>query len=328
MNMTTKKKSKKEDQISDNLIIDENLSDRTKELLNKIIHTQNKPYKFVFRIPEKTEKYFILNKVIGIEENKDPDLTWEIESSFMGSEYSKSARKISNSLRKIFLATKNEEDFTDQTDAITKINSRISDLESQYQTENIKLKEILYNLIISFNQKEKIQFIPVDIFLDTNDSQEIFSVYESIQRYLEVIGFENAFDFKSVTGSWYKKMVAKSKKLMTDEEVLSRLKEVEYGVEVNTILQKQSEIDKNQSEALLNILKSVENIPNAAIRIGSLIVVKLTDERTRTTNVQVRSLSILEMHTLNKNPELLKNPHEILNALANAISKNKEISNN
>tara|TARA_R110001583_G_scaffold163531_3_gene315639 strand:- start:1594 stop:1929 length:336 start_codon:yes stop_codon:yes gene_type:complete len=111
--------------------------------------------------------------------------------------------------------------------------------------------------------------------------------------------------------------------------VQDRLKEAEYGIEVNTILKQQSEIDKNQSEALSNIITSLKDIPNAAIRIGALIVVKLTDEE-GSVSLQTRTLSIKELHLLNKKPELLQMPKQILKALANEIDDNipPQISNN
>jgi len=118
-------------------------------------------------------------------------------------------------------------------------------------------------------------------------------------------------------------MVANSKEAITSDDVINRFKEVEYGVEVNTILKQQSEIDKNQSEALLNILKSVENVSNAAIRIGSLLVVKIKNAEGEV-NVQVRSLSIKELHLLNKRPELLHNPQLILTALTTELRSESE----
>ena len=72
-------------------------------------------------------------------------------------------------------------------------------------------------------------------------------------------------------------------------------------------------------------MKSVENIPKAAIKIGSLLVVKITSEYGEV-SVQVRSLSILELHLLNKRPDLLLKPTEILGALANMIEENNRLN--
>jgi hypothetical protein len=190
------------------------------------------------------------------------------------------------------------------------------------QKDNLQLKQYLYNSASSFNSEARIQNIPVDIYLDTDDSLMIFSIYETVMEFLATIDFVKVFEFDAVNGSWFKSLVAKSVKVMTSEEVLSRLREVEYSVQVNAILKQQSEIDKNLAEALLNITKSIENVPNAAIRIGSLIVVKLTNKEGEV-NIQSRTLTIQELYILNKRPELLHKPHEVLNALTACINEGK-----
>jgi len=205
------------------------------------------------------------------------------------------------------------------TEKIETYNQEIKKIKN----DSIKLKEIIYKDSSSFGSDSKIQTIPIDIYLDTEDSAIIFGIYESVLAFIDSIGFEKTFEFIAVKGSWFKRMVANSKEAITSDDVINRFKEVEYGVEVNTILKQQSEIDKNQSEALLNILKSVENVSNAAIRIGSLLVVKIKNAEGEV-NVQVRSLSIKELHLLNKRPELLHNPQLILTALTTELRSESE----
>lgn len=200
-------------------------------------------------------------------------------------------------------------------DSIDCLNKEILNLSS----ENIRLKEIIYFDSTSYGSQVKIQTIPIEIYVDTSDSTIIYGVYDAVLEFLNSINFEKAFEFKAIEGSWFKKMVAKSKDVITSDAVIERLQKAEYGVEVNAILKQQSEIDKNQSEALLNILKSVEKVPNAAIRIGSLLVVKLTSIEGEV-NVQVRSLSLKELHLLNKRPDLLHKPQQVLNALTKEIN--------
>lgn len=189
--------------------------------------------------------------------------------------------------------------------------------------ENIELKEVLMNSLTQVQSSTRIQYIPVEIYLDTKSSEVIFDVYNSVLNLLDKIGFSKSLELPAINKSWYKKMVAKSKTAITSDEVISRLKEVEYGVEVNTILKQQSEIDKNQSEALVNILKSLEKVNNGVIRIGSLLVVKLTEISSGNVNVQVRTLSISEMYILNKDPGLLSKPQQILDALSKAIDSSE-----
>ncbi len=215
------------------------------------------------------------------------------------------------------------------TEELKRLNAKIKNCYAEIEkinSENIKLKEILYSNSTSFGSEVKIQTIPVDIYIDSEDPSAIFGVYDAVLDFVSSIGFEKAFEFKAIKGSWFKKMLAKSKEAITSDKVTDRLKEAEYGIEVNTILKPLSEVEKNQSEALLNILKSIESIKSAAIRIGSLLVVKLTNSEGEI-NVQVRTLSIKELHLLNKRPELLNRPQEILTALSLEIEVDSPSSN-
>lgn len=177
-------------------------------------------------------------------------------------------------------------------------------------------KEIIYDLLYGKEVEYGIQYLPVSIYLDTEDPETIFKVYTAVLDFLKMLNFDVAVELKDKKGSWIKRMIYKSKEVMGSDEVRDRLKEAEYGIEVNTILKPQSEVEKNQSEALLNITKAVENAPNAAIRIGSLIVVKITNPETTDVQILARTLSIKEVHLLNKKPALLDNPQKLLNALS------------
>lgn len=217
-------------------------------------------------------------------------------------------------------------------DEITELKMMVESLKDSVKKlnkENSIIKELLYSNATSYNDSKTTQTIPIDIYLDTDNSQEIFEVYDSVLRFAKSIGFDESIEFEAVKGSWFKRILAKSQEKLSSDEVQDRLKEAEYGIEVNTILKQQSEIDKNQSEALSNIITSLKDIPNAAIRIGALIVVKLTDEE-GSVSLQTRTLSIKELHLLNKKPELLQMPKQILKALANEIDDNipPQISDN
>lgn len=210
---------------------------------------------------------------------------------------------------------------------IEKIENRLKKLEKENRSIRNELnntKKTIFSIVNNSTSDAKIQYMPIDIYIDTNDPKKILDVYDSVIKLIKYIDFEKELELEPIKGSWYKKILAKSKEFVTEKEVNDRLKEVEYALEVK-ILKDQSEIDKNQSEALLNILKSVENIPKAAIKIGSLLVVKITSELGEVT-VQVRSLSILELHLLNKRPDLLLKPTEILGALAGMIEENNRLN--
>ncbi len=83
---------------------------------------------------------------------------------------------------------------------------------------------------------------------------------------------------------------------------------------MHTITKQQSEIDKNQAEAVSSIIESIKEIPNAAIKVGSILIVKITISNTPT--ISVKDLSLSEMLALENKPSLLKKPTELLESLS------------
>lgn len=66
---------------------------------------------------------------------------------------------------------------------------------------NEKLKDILFNNVADYGADSTIQLIPVNIYLDTNDNNLIYTAYQSVLDFLTEIGFETSVDFKAKKGS-------------------------------------------------------------------------------------------------------------------------------
>jgi hypothetical protein len=343
--MTTKRKEEKIGEIIKSFNLEKSEYDDVYTILFGLLENglDLSSSKIVFRNPEYLQNRFLCDRVIDLSK-KNEQVFWEIsritsERDFVTARMalkkqlkgSKRARGANENISFIsHRETKN--DFSEFHNRIQVIEKELSVLRNELnrtKNENDEFKEIIFDQMLFSNEDKKIQFIPIEIYLDTDNSMEIFNTYEAVLKFLDSIGFKKSFEFKAKLGSWFKRMTAKSKSILSNKEVTDRFKEIEYGVEVNTILKPQSEVDKNHSEALANILKSIENYPNAAIRIGSLIVVKITPPNGEI-NIQVRTLSIKELHVLNKRPELLSRPSEILIALAKEIegNDNEELSKN
>ncbi|QQD12350.1 hypothetical protein [Sphingobacterium sp. UDSM-2020] len=188
--------------------------------------------------------------------------------------------------------------------------SKINHIEYEYK----ELNEKFYQYVNNRENDLSIQYLNTEIYLDTDNPDDIFQVYTSVLDFLEEIDFKVYLELDAVKGSWWKKFIAKSGGAFTSEQVTSRLKEAEYALEVK-ILKDQSEVEKNQSEALTNIILSLKDVPNAAIRIGSLLVVKVTNEE-GVVSLNVQTLSLTQLHYLNKNPNLMNQPRNIWDQLS------------
>lgn len=283
---------------------------------------------FVIKIPQQFTQDFEINHIYHLKEGQIEKTGNEIVTGFYN-ETKGNDFFSQNFLKPQTIKVKRNKSRNTGIKDQPKTKDEISELKKSFKSlknsveklekENLLIKELLYSDATSFDDSKTIQTIPIDIYLDTNEPQGIFEVYDAVLKFAKSIGFEDSIEFEAVKGSWYKRILAKSKEKLSSDEVQEKLKEAEYGIEVNTILKQQSEIDKNQSESLSNIITSLKDIPNASIRIGGLIVVKLTDEE-GSVSLQTRTLSIKELHLLNKKPELLLKPRQILQALASEIN--------
>jgi len=75
----------------------------------------------------------------------------------------------------------------------------------------------------------------------------------------------------------------------------------------------QSEVNKNNSEAAKALMDAVKDVPNAAMAMGSLVVVKTTTDGVP--RVMIRNLTMEQVIQLDKNPDLLNRPIELLNRI-------------
>ena len=80
------------------------------------------------------------------------------------------------------------------------------------------------------------------------------------------------------------------------------------------IQEPQSIVDKNEAEAAAVLLNAIDDVTNAAIQIGSLLVVKTLDAN-NSVAVRIRTLSSNEMIHLEKNQNLLTKPDHVLEEL-------------
>lgn len=72
----------------------------------------------------------------------------------------------------------------------------------------------------------------------------------------------------------------------------------------------QSEVNKNNRKAAKVLMDAVKDVPNAAMDMGSLVVVKTTIDGEP--KVMIRNLTMDQLIQLDKNPDLLNKPFDLL----------------
>jgi hypothetical protein len=133
------------------------------------------------------------------------------------------------------------------------------------------------------------------------------AIEEAIERLLRAFDLEIYRKFPEVNGSWFRKFLVHAKQGAPDVEE-SVIKLVR-ALELQTLHRPQADIDAKQADAVAKLMNALDKEENAAIQIGSLLLVKVGR------NYVVRNLSQLQLAHLESNPELFQNPATVLRQL-------------
>lgn len=208
---------------------------------------------------------------------------------------------------------------------LTNTNKRMT----EYSGEQNELKNDFNYLMIAISmginpgEYPFIRFLPCKIYL--SEETNVDNIYSKSLQLLDQFGFKKANEFPVERSSFFQKLFFKSKEILSREDVQEELEKLKRAIELAFLQIKQAEIDEKQADAASSLIKSLESTESAALQIGSLLIIKTKTEKGA--SIFSRSLTPKEMICIDKNPELLKNPNEILNILSK-IPNNENIGNN
>lgn len=184
------------------------------------------------------------------------------------------------------------------------------------EQDNLKAEFHKYVLMNSYNID--IREIPIHrliiirVYFQTTKERKL--VIKIINDIFNILYLEISDEFPFQDGSIFKEVIGKTTELLTQPQVDERLKKLERSLEVYALHQPQAEIDKNKAEAVSQLITSLSNVSSVEMQIGSLILIKLTDEH-GASHIQVKQLTQKELMFLEKHPIILKNPQEFFNHL-------------
>lgn len=208
---------------------------------------------------------------------------------------------------------------------INPLKDNLFELHKEHDQAKKDIHEILIaqTLGIESNEIPLRRFIPLRVYTSSERNAFTESIFESLAKFTVTVGFEGSDEYPSISGSWFKKWLVRATELLTSDQVKERLEKGERALNLAYVNKTQSEIDKNQSEAASNLLKSLENVEQAACQIGSILVIKLKDKMGKSL-VFTRSLSQNELVLIEQNQNLLMAPDTILETLEKLNRKIEE----
>jgi phosphoenolpyruvate carboxykinase (ATP) len=254
----------------------------------------------------------------------NPRNTWKYVTS-----YEKQARMLADKF------IENFENFTDTEDGqrlvaagpkdkfmkqyYSYFEKKIKEMQEDHRQEIGRLKDQIYILqnsyheYISFNsinttykQKKLNRHLPLYAYYGTDNKSVRLKGHEAVMKLIDSIGFKFYHPEKEALD--YNQRMAVSKEKISLDEVYEKI----YLIEdlVNGSNKMDEEIVKNYQV----FIKQNKAIPEFAIKIGNLLLVKTTDEE-QEENYHCRRLSVSGMIHLDKHPDLLKKPRRLLHEL-------------
>ncbi len=157
------------------------------------------------------------------------------------------------------------------------------------------------------------RYIPVRVYLSESNEAELGA--KALNAILDRLDLSVSDISPVETGSVWQKFFAKTNEVATQPEIAERLQKLERAIDIQGLHQPQSQVDKNEAEAISAIISALDKVSSAAIQVGSVVIIKLPDSDGNSC-IQARTLSQRELILLEKNPLLLKEPKNVLDLLA------------
>jgi hypothetical protein len=161
--------------------------------------------------------------------------------------------------------------------------------------------------------------VDVVAYLDTDDQSKIDATLDALENLADVLGYSEVRVIKQEGGSFWRRASAKAKEGFLSEEVQDRLAKIERAVDLAAIAVKQADVDERTANAVNGLIASLDGIPRACVRVGSILLVKYEQDGQPT--ILSRSLSAVEMRALEKYPGIQKDPEATLQLLGRVLMR-------
>ena len=150
--------------------------------------------------------------------------------------------------------------------------------------------------------------LDIDIYLDTYDKEPVVVAADALRELLGSIGGTTLAEVE-LWGSWRKRVVAR----VREAEALEKAAEALKAAMVNL---PQAQANSENADAVSKLISSIEATPNAVLRFGTVLIVKVTvdDEPAIVTT----DLNADQIRLLNRHPDWLLQPQQLLGRLSQA----------
>jgi len=205
---------------------------------------------------------------------------------------------------------------------------RLDELAAETTEIGYGLHEFIWQLSTGANieQTKTIRYVPLRLFLgdpipDEKTRQDIVSAVEQL---FAPLGFERSYELADESGSWWKKLLLRTRDFFTSSDVQRRLRTAEEAIEAHYLDKPQAEANHLQAGAAAQLIAALGTTPNACIQVGTLLLVKATTPDGQSA-VITRTLTKDELRRIEENQAMLKRPEQVLEWLQTACHGQKRL---
>ena len=163
-----------------------------------------------------------------------------------------------------------------------------------------------------------IRFLPILIYLEIATSESVKSVRGAVRSFLDFEGFEVIYEEAGVWGSWFGRSIARSKHALKSDQARDIQMRTGRALEMQALLLPQAQVDAAQADGAARLLSSLSGTPNALVRIGSILIIKVDGVPI------VRNLTQTELSYLEHNRHLYRSPKDALEGLSKVRDDSNE----
>ena len=192
----------------------------------------------------------------------------------------------------------------------------VDSLSEQVKELSVELQERLSteDMGVDDEAARRHRYFPVRVYAADDDPEGAHAILDALGELLNASGTDLLEGLPPQISSWWQRLTGKTRDKTTKNELKSRLAKVERALEIATLDKPQAEVDLKLAEAAAKLIKAVETQSAAAVQVGSLLIVKVPSPDGES-QLAVKTLTQREMMMIERTPELMKTPDELLAAL-------------
>lgn len=156
--------------------------------------------------------------------------------------------------------------------------------------------------------------ISVYVYLDTDDELVISKAIRHLDEFVETLGYDGPIDPVVERGSFIRISFAKLRRTLTSSDARDLSFKAQRALELVALESRQAEVNNKNASSVANVIHSLENIPSACIRVGSLLLVKYSGPERPV--IMTKTLSDREIRTFERYPGIQKDPKTVIEHLA------------